>query len=104
TLAALDTALWTFDAQDFVPHVRWPAPAVVAARTPIWLCGTDADLPQDAPRVRVNIGTEAFVSADGVDRMIEIVGLDADDRAAGRARWRHYEQDWGVKPTHYAAS
>ena len=103
TLAALDTALWTFDAQDFVPHLRWPAPVTMAARTPIWLCAQPDVLPEGAPRVRVNLGAEALPAAGDVDRVIEIVGNDPDDRMAGRARWRHYEQAWGVKPTHYAA-
>lgn len=101
-LAALDTALWTFDAQEFVPHVRLPAPPAVAARSPIWLCGGEP--PDDAPRLRVNIGAEPPATPGEVDRVIEIVGEAADERQGGRQRWRHYELDWGVKPEHHPAS
>jgi DNA polymerase-3 subunit chi len=101
TLAALDTALWTFDAQDFVPHLRLPAPAALALRTPIWLCA--GEVPADAPRLRVNLGAEPPQDAAEVDRVIEIVG-EAPTRIAGwpRPRWRHYEQAWGVTPEHHS--
>ena len=100
-LAELDTALWTFEALDFVPHVRLPAPPAVAARTPIWLCA--GEVPPAAPRVRVNIGADAPDDPARVDRVIEIVGLAPEDRRAGRERWRDYEQ-WGVKPEHHPAA
>lgn len=97
-LAALDTALWTFEAQDFVPHLRLPAGAALRERTPIWLCA--GAVPDDAPRLRVNLSAEPPAEAAEVDRVIEIVGADPDEAAAGRARWRHYEA-WGVKPEHH---
>lgn len=104
-LAALDTALWTFDAQDFVAHVRVPGPAAaLAARTPIWLSAgplSPADAP--APRVLVNLGAEAPAQADAFDRVIEVVGDQPSQRQAGRARWRHYET-WGVVPVHHGGA
>ena len=102
TLAALDVALWTFEAQEFLPHLRLPAPAAVAQRTPIWLC--DGDVPPDAPRLRVNLGADPPQDAAEVDRVIEIVGLADEDRRAGRAHWRHYEQTWGVTPEHHSTA
>jgi DNA polymerase-3 subunit chi len=102
TLSALDQALWTFDAQEFLPHLRWPAAAAVAARTPVWLC--DGEVPEGAPRLRVNLGADPPADAASVDRVIEIVGETPEDRAAGRARWRHYEQQWGVKPLHHGVA
>lgn len=101
TLAALDTALWTFDAQDFVAHVRLPASPAVLARTLIWLCG--GEVPPAAPRVWVNIGADAPQDPSHVDRVIEIVGDSPDERRAARERWRHYE-GWGVKPEHHPAA
>ena len=100
TLLVLDNALWTFDAQEFLPHLRWPAAASVAARTPVWLC--EGDVPPEAPRLRVNIGAEPPTDAGMVDRVIEIVGDGPQDKTAGRVRWRHYEQHWGIKPVHHA--
>lgn len=100
-LAALDQALWTFSPQEFVPHVRMPGAHDLAAKTPIWLVA-DASVARGQP-VLVNLGAEAVGQADAFERIIEIVGTDADARDAGRARWRHYEA-WGVKPLHHAAS
>lgn len=102
TLAALDVALWTFDAQDFVPHLRWPAPQALATRTPIWL--SDGETPPGAPRLRVNLGARPPANVADVDRVIEIVGRSDDERRGGRDRWRHYERDWGVTPEHHAAA
>ena len=101
TLAALDVALWTFEEQAFVPHLRWPALPSMASRTPIWLC--DGPVPPGAPRIVVNLGGDAPPDADTVDRVIEVVGDGAEDRVAGRVRWRFYEEAWGVKPVHHAA-
>ena len=100
-LAQLDQALWTFDAQAFVPHVRVPGPtAALAERTPIWLLAGDP--PAGAPVVRINLGAEPPPSPDGIERLIEVVGDDPDVVAGGRARWRVYE-GWGIKPVHHAA-
>jgi DNA polymerase-3 subunit chi len=90
TLAALDRLLWVFDERDFVPHVRFaahPAPAVVA-RTPIWLAAPP--WPEGVPPVLVNLGAEVPDDLAPFARVIEIVGTDPDDHAAGRLRWRTY--------------
>lgn len=90
TLARLDAALWTFDVRDFLPHVRMPgAAAAVAERTPIWLA-TQAGLP-GAPPLVVNLGAAAPPDVQAVQRLIEIVGADADEADAGRSRWRDYK-------------
>lgn len=103
TLAALDTALWTFEPQDFVPHVRVPGPAAaLAPRTAVWLA-PDGQWPADAPPVLVNLGATPPDNADAFERVIEVVGTDPEQRSAGRARWRHYE-GWGVKPLHHSAA
>jgi DNA polymerase-3 subunit chi len=105
-LAALDEALWTFEALDFVPHVRVPGPqAALAPRTPIWLAAGPLpdELQSDAPRLLLNLGAEPPSDPDSFQRVIELVGTEADQRAAGRARWRHYEC-WGVKPLHHSAA
>lgn len=100
-LQRLDQALWTFDAHDFVPHVRLHGPVdAVARRTPLWLAAT---LPAgELPPVLVNIGADAPASAGSFERVIEVVADDPESRAAGRARWRHYEA-WPVTPRHHTA-
>ncbi|MBI3153796.1 MAG: DNA polymerase III subunit chi [Burkholderiales bacterium] len=101
TLAALDEALWTFEAQGFLPHLRLGGgDDALRARTPIWLA--ESPPPGERPRVLVNLGAAPPAAAGDFERVIEIVGADEAARAGGRARWRHYE-GWGVKPRHHAA-
>jgi DNA polymerase III subunit chi len=96
TLGQLDRALWTFDPTDFTPHRRLapgaPPPARFAA-TPVWLleCAGDAPL-RESPvhEVLVNLGPEPVPGCESFERVLEIVGRDADAADAGRRRWRHY--------------
>lgn len=92
TLARLDQALWTFEPLEFVPHAllrRGGAVPARLARTPIWLVEPGAAPPYRD--VLVNLGPEMADAYAVYARVIEIVGADADDRAAGRRRWRAYE-------------
>lgn len=102
TLEALDEALWTFEAQEFLPHVRIPGPAqALASRTPVWLSA--GEWPADAPPVLVNLGGPAPDDGESFDRIIEIVGVEPEEVDASRLRWRRY-QGWGVKPVHHGAA
>ena len=97
-LARLDTALWTFSALDFVPHVAADSP--LADRTPVLLTGTlggtvpacpvlvnmDDDVPPDLPSLRGRY-----------ERLIEIVARDDEDRRRARERFRVY-RDAGFEP------
>lgn len=102
-LAQLDQALWTFDAQSFVPHLRVaPDASPALARTPIWLAESEraaAGVDADPPDVVVALQCDPAPDADRHVRIIEVVGDDDAARAAGRARWRHYEQ-LGIRPSH----
>lgn len=102
-LALLDRALWTFDERDFVPHLRVAAAtaADIRARTPIWL--TEGHVPDGAPAVLVNLGAEPPQDLAPFERVIEIVSREADDEAAGRARWRTYKA-LGLDVRHHAAA
>lgn len=101
TLAALDRALWAFEERDFVPHVRVPgAKPPLARRTPIWLA-EDASVAEPG-QVLVNLGAEGPAEPGGFARIIEIVGTDADEAAAARARWRAYKAA-GLEIRHHAA-
>lgn len=110
-LDALDHALWSFDPQDFVPHLRWRqhgAPPPSLHRTPVWLLDTGAPWPQgvSGPTVLVNLGPaapEADALPPELARVIEIVGEDPTEVEAGRRRWRQYVQR-GLEPTHHTFS
>ena len=91
TLAALDSALWTFEPLDFVPHVLAAPDAAVAERlraTPVWLLERPADATHH--EVLLNLGAQAPEGFESFARVIEIVSTDDDGRAAGRQRWKHY--------------
>jgi DNA polymerase-3 subunit chi len=92
TLSTLDRELWTFEAHEFVPHLRVRAGQAVdaaARRTPIWLC--EGQPPSPCPKVLVNLGADVADSAAPFERIIEIVPGDGDERDRARARWRAYE-------------
>ena len=93
TLAALDRALWTFDALDFVPHVRLRPGEKVPPRlgaTPLWLVEHAADAGHH--EVLLNLGEEPADGFESFGRLIEIVSAGDQDRAAARQRWKHYAQ------------
>ncbi len=95
-LARLDTALWTFSALDFLPHVRAGSP--LAARTPVWLtldpvpAGLDLLLRLDA---EAPPGFEAWFG--GFGRVIEVVSREAGERERARGRFRAYRER-GLEP------
>lgn len=103
-LDLLDQALWTFEPQEFLPHIRWRpgASAAVAARTPIWLVDEEvaSGLPPARPSVLVHLGDRTVEEAEAWERVIELVSDDEALRRAARARWRAYEaRGWRV--THH---
>lgn len=102
-LRQLDTALWSFDPLDFIPHalLREGAPPARLAPTPVWLvaCGLAAPTHD----VLVNLGLELVPGFETWQRVIEIVGDDERAVAAGRQRWRHYKER-GYAVSHHEAA
>jgi len=102
----LDKALWTFEAQDFVPHHRLRAGQVLPAhmeRTLLWLVteGETFITPGEPPLVLLRLGMLESMDIPDVDRVIELVGLDDEERRLARRRWRAYEAR-GVIVQHHA--
>ncbi|HYM48243.1 MAG TPA: DNA polymerase III subunit chi [Burkholderiaceae bacterium] len=97
-LAQFDSALWTFSALDFVPHVYVDSP--LAAATPVLL----------APDAESAPGSDVLLTLDDnapphfeklftrYERVIEVVSCEDDDRARARARFKNY-RDCGFQPT-----
>ena len=94
-LNKFDQLLWSFEPTAFVPHVMADDPlaaqtAVVLTRalpvsfadgdstTPIWLLNLDITCPP---------------SAEGFDRILEIVSEHDQDKLAARERWRLYQTE-----------
>lgn len=84
----IDRLLWTSPPTGFLPHCMTHDP--LAAETPV-LIATDADaIPHD--EVLVNLSTERPTHFARFQRLVEIVGSDAADRAAARDRYRFYRE------------
>lgn len=95
-LAEFDTRLWTLSPDAFIPHVAADDP--LAAETPVLLTRSLADL--EMPAVLINLGPEVPAGFERFERMIEIVGTEASERAQGRQRFRHYRDQGHPLNTH----
>jgi DNA polymerase-3 subunit chi len=88
-LQALDDALWTFSAPDFVPHgLAGALPPAVLGRTPIVLADSAVQAPHR--QVLVNLGQAVPEGFEGFERLIELVSNDDAQLRQARARWKHY--------------
>lgn len=99
-LARLDPLLWTFEQQEFVPHLRLHAGqqvGVTLQRTPVWL--VDDARPDLRASVLVNLGPAPAADFARFERVVELVGTEALERQEGRLRWRYYESQ-GCRPEH----
>lgn len=98
-LEALDEALWTFSEQDFLPHVM--AGDELAAQTPVILTDdAEATLPHHQILINLSGATPAHFAR--FERLFEVISTDEDDLAAGRERYRQYQQR-GYPLTHFVA-
>lgn len=88
TLRHLDLALWSFSATDFVAHCHDSSDAAVRSRSPVVL----AENPMQAPhqQVLVNLGGAVPQGFERFERLIEVVGLDEQERLLARQRWKQY--------------
>lgn len=101
TLDRLDQALWLFEQEEFIPHLRLrrsEEPSARSRRTPIWL--TESPSVSVDATVWVNLGADAEYSVEAFERVIEVIGSDSADAEAGRARWRGYVAG-GLTPSNH---
>jgi len=98
-LDALDEALWTFSEQDFLPHVM--AGDALAAQTPVILTD-DAEAALPHHQILINLSGETPAHFARFERLFEVISTDEDDLAAGRERYRQYQQR-GYPLTHFVA-
>ena len=98
-LDALNSAMWTISATDFLPHVLAGDP--LATQTPIILTDDEAaELPHHD--ILVNLSQLPPANYAQFQRVFEIVSMDAQDAQAGRQRFLHYRQQ-DVQLTHFVA-
>ncbi len=98
-LQAFDDALWSFSAQDFLPHVR--ATDALAAQTPVILTD-DAEQALPHHQILINLSADTPPHFARFERLFEIVANEESDLAAGRERYRLYQQR-GYPLTHFVA-
>jgi DNA polymerase III subunit chi len=103
-LRKLDALLWTFDAHSFIAHAWASAgassPNAVGQHTKIWL-STHCDAAAGCT-VLVNLHDEAPSGWQAFERVLEFVGIDDQQVAAGRQRWKAYGALSGVERIHHA--
>ena len=86
-LRQFDVALWSFAPLEFIPHLMGSDP--LAARTPVLLTSSVAELPHHD--VLVNLGATLPQFFARFERLVELVGAEAEDRAQARQRYRYYK-------------
>lgn len=86
--AALDTLLWTTPAQGFLPHC--PDTHPLAPHTPV-LIGEHVDRLAQAD-VIINLHDEHPPAFSRFQRLLEIIGTEAQDVERGRQRYRFYRE------------
>ncbi|AQG97914.1 DNA polymerase III subunit chi [Burkholderia sp. KK1] len=95
-LAAFDEQLWTFQPLEFVPHCMAKSP--LAEDTPVVLTSNLDEAPHH--HVLVSLGAPVSAQFARFERLVEIVGSDGDDLAAGRERYRFYRDRGYAIETH----
>jgi DNA polymerase-3 subunit chi len=93
---ALDKLLWHYPAIAFLPHCR--SHDAAAAEMPIVIDSAGNEFPHSELLVNLHIECLPFFSR--FERVIEIVGVDADDAGRGRERYRFYK-DRGYQLRHF---
>ncbi|MDD9822463.1 MAG: DNA polymerase III subunit chi [Gammaproteobacteria bacterium] len=92
--AALDKLLWTFAQNSFVPHAVGDGEAKDRARYPVQIGAGDAPHPFD---LLISLRRDAPHDYAQFARVAELIIDDADDKTAGRARFRFYREQ-GIAP------
>jgi DNA polymerase-3 subunit chi len=104
-LQQLDQLLWTCMPQEFLPHCWDVAPALMRQVSPIILVSTPPNAPL-APAL-LHLGgdlPQALPAAlPQFDKIMEVVGTDAQAVQAARQRWQFYKAQGHDMATHDSA-
>ena len=83
-----DRTLWTFAPQSFVPHAQENSP--LATASPVVIAQKIPDNATSQFGALINLTPTLPVGAESFARVIEIVGLDEDDKNLARQRFKAY--------------
>lgn len=89
TLQQLDAALWTLSPTDFIPHCYLESEPHIVAASPVILATSIQNVPHE--QVLLNLGDSVPDGFDRFERVIEVVGMDDEDRQLARNRWKYYK-------------
>jgi DNA polymerase-3 subunit chi len=93
-----DGALWSFRQGGFIAHERYSGNALEEPLPPIVIGGGEP--PESHHGVMLNLGAEVPASFSRFERVLEIVGGDAAQRAAARGRFKFYrDRGYEIKTT-----
>jgi len=95
--AALDKLLWTFAQNSFVPHAVCDGEAKDRARYPVQIGAGDAPHGPNAFDLLISLRRDAPHDYAQFARVAELIIDNADDKTAGRARFRFYREQ-GIAP------
>ena len=97
----LDRLLWTFSQGSFIPHTIAARERIPWHDYPVQL-GSDLD-DIESVDVLINLVQNVPDRHQRFSRIVELVGAEADEKSAGRQRFRFY-RDQGIEPnTHLLA-
>ena len=89
TLRQLDAALWTLSPTDFIPHCYLESEPHIVAASPVILATSIQNVPHE--QVLLNLGDSVPDGFERFERVIEVVGMDDEDRQLARNRWKYYK-------------
>ncbi len=95
SIDALDTLLWQYPATAFIPHCR--SDSAEAETMPVVLNTNSATLPHH--ELLISLHNECMPFFSRFERVIEIVGTDAEESRLGRERYKFY-RDRGYELSH----
>lgn len=98
----IDGALWTVRQGSFLAHERWLGQPLESP-LPRVLIG-EADPPESHLEVLINLDDDVPAWFGRFDRVLEVVSGDAAQRAASRARFKHYRDKGYPLQTHELAA
>ena len=88
---SIDTQLWTFRDQSFLPHCVGESPSPLVRITI-----HDEWMPEERD-VLINLAEDIADGYETFERVAEVVGPDDDSKSQGRARFRQYLEQ-GLEP------
>ena len=88
--AQLDADLWAVGPTDFVSHCTATAPDAMRQRSAVELCSSWDEVAASNAGILVNLAHGFPTGFERFPRVIEVVSVDEDDRAAARDRWKRY--------------